>query len=399
KNATLPIIAASLMLDGETQIKDCPKLSDIYASAEIINSLGCVASPEPGVLSVLYKEGEEREISRELCQRMRSSILYIAPMLYRRGKIAFFSPGGCSIGKRPIDIHLGGLKALGAEIFEEGNRIEITAKDGFKGAIYKLRVPSVGATQTLVMAAAVAEGVTVLKNCAKEPEVVDLIRFLNLAGAKIIGAGRGEIVIRGVGGLKAMEYTPIADRIFAATVLSGISACKGACVLKNYPQEHMKTLEEKLGKTGLHVWHFITTAYAFKLFDKGCYIDTHTGYYPGFPTDMGPLLSAAMIKNSGRLRLKETVFENRFSYKGAFEALGARCKIENDSYTQTGGRALKDAKLTALDLRAGAAIVIGALAQKRKFEIYGIEYIDRGYESIEATFGKLGADIRREIVG
>ncbi|MEG2082017.1 MAG: UDP-N-acetylglucosamine 1-carboxyvinyltransferase [Oscillospiraceae bacterium] len=399
KNATLPIIAASLMLDGETQIKDCPKLSDIYASAEIVNSIGCVASPEHSTLSILYTQGSKSEIPRELCKRMRSSVLYLAPLLYRTGRATIFSPGGCSIGKRPIDIHLDGLRALGAKVYEEQDRVSVTAPEGLKGTIYKLKVPSVGATQTLVMAAAVAQGVTVLKNCAKEPEVVDLIRFLNLAGAKIMGAGRSEIVIRGVCALKAIEYTPIADRVFAATVLSGVCACKGLCVLKNYPQEYMRAFEEKLEETGLHIVHFLSWAYVFKMQDKRAYIDTHTGYYPGFSTDMGPLLSAAMLNNKGRLALKETVFENRFSYKAAFEKLGAKCSVRGNIYAQTRGRAKGRGALEALDLRAGAAIVIAALSQKGEFEISGLEFIDRGYENIEGTFSRLGANIRREIVG
>lgn len=395
KNAVLPIIAASLMLEGETQIMECPKLFDIYSSLEIINAIESIATLEKTTLSILYSEADSFTIPQELCQKMRASILYISPILYRKGKIKLFFPGGCSIGKRAVDIHLDGLKAMGADVEETGEELIITAENGLKGAIYKLRLPSVGATQTLMMSAAVASGVTVLKNCAKEPEIVDLAHFLNLAGAKIMGAGKSEIIIKGVQGLRAVEYTPIPDRVFAATILSAVCACKGFCVIKNYPQENMRVFEEKLAGTGLLVTHFLNTAFAIKVIDKACDIETHTGYFPGLPTDMGPLLSAAMINNNGVLKLKETVFENRFSYAKSFEALGAYCTVQDNTYTQTQRGVNTKASFEARDLRAGAAIVVATLAKKGEFSISGLDFIDRGYENIEATFESLGADIKR----
>ncbi|MBE6878947.1 MAG: UDP-N-acetylglucosamine 1-carboxyvinyltransferase [Ruminococcaceae bacterium] len=399
KNALLPIIAASLMLDGESCIKNCPALSDIKASKDIINSIGSVAVLQNGDLSVCYTDSEIYEIPEPLCQSMRSSVLYLAPLLYRKEKVAISLPGGCNIGKRPIDIHLDGLCRMGAQAECEDGKITLTVPDGLKGISYKLRVPSVGATQTLLMAAATAKGLTILKNCAREPEVVDLARFLNCAGAKITGAGKSEIMIQGVTSLNGVEYTPIPDRIFAATVLSAVNACKGVCCINNYPVEYMTAFEKLLKTTGLNIFHLSGSAIVFKTKEKTADINVHTGYYPAFSTDMGPLLSSAFINNDGVLNLCETVFENRFSYMEEFIKLGLCCRTDGREYYQTKGKDVYIANLQAKDLRAGAAIVAAAMAKNGCFTIEGVNFIDRGYEKIEEIFSSLGADIRRVSVG
>ncbi|MBR2503415.1 MAG: UDP-N-acetylglucosamine 1-carboxyvinyltransferase [Oscillospiraceae bacterium] len=399
KNALLPIIAAAYMLDGESCIKQCPQLSDIFASRDIINSTGSTAFIHNGDFSVIYSDSQIYEIPQELCSTMRSSVLYLAPILYRRGKAAIYMPGGCRIGKRPVDIHIDGLCRMGARAECDDEKIVLTAEDGLKGVTYKLRIPSVGATQTLIMAAATAKGITVLKNCAREPEIVDLARFLNRAGAKITGAGKNEIIIRGVSGLSGVEYTPVPDRIFAATVLSAVNACGGMCRIRNYPVEYMEYFEKILRRTGLVSLHFSDSAFVFKAADIAADINIHTGYYPAFSTDMGPLLSAAMVNNSGTLNMYETVFENRFSYSTEFEKLGMCCKVEGRNYIQKRKKEVYTANLTAKDLRAGAAAVVAALAKKGCFTIDNIGYIDRGYEKIEDVFSSLGADIRRVSVG
>ena len=395
KNALLPIISAALMLDGESCIKQCPHLLDIAASRDIINSIGCTAILQNGNFSVIYSDSEICEIPKELCCAMRSSVLYIAPLLYRRGKVTIHMPGGCRIGKRPIDIHIDGLCRMGAAVEYNGEKIVLSAPDGLKGINYKLRVPSVGATQTLLMAAATAKGITVLKNCAREPEVVDLARFLSCAGAKITGAGRNEIIIRGVSSLGGVEYTPIPDRIFAATILSAVNACGGICCIKNYPLEYMESFEKILRRTGLRILHLTDSALVFKIRDIAADINVHTGYYPAFSTDMGPLLSGALINNNGILNMYETVFENRFSYSSEFEKLGTHCTVDGRNYTQKKKRDVCAANLCAKDLRAGAATVIASLAKRGCFAIEGVSYIDRGYEKIEDVFSALGADIRR----
>ncbi len=395
KNALLPIIASSLMLNGETSINNCPMLSDIYASADIIRDIGSTAVFEDRKLSIFYADSDVYEISEELCVKMRSAILYLAPLLYRKQKINMYMPGGCKIGSRPIDIHIDGLRKMGAIIEINGNKISAQLPDGFKGCRYKLRLPSVGATQTLIMAASIADGITILKNCAREPEIVDLARFLNSAGAKIMGAGKNEIIIQGVSSLEGVDYTPIADRIFASTILSAVNACKGYVLIKNYPMEYMYLFENMLKKTGLKIVHFNNSAIVFKCNERKANIETHTGYYPSFSTDMGPLLSSAMVNNKGSLRLYESVFENRFSYFSQFKKLGLYCKVNNREYFQKLAKSSHNEVLYAEDLRAGAALVVAALAKNGKFDIYGINYIDRGYENIENVFVKLGADIRR----
>lgn len=396
KNAILPILAASLMLDGESCIHTYPKLSDIAVSADIIEALGSTAVWQGKKFTVIYKESGIYQIPEALCGKMRSGILYLAPVLYRCGKAELYMPGGCNIGARPVDIHLDGLKKLGAQIECNGDKITVTAPHGLKGAQVKLRLPSVGATQTLMMAAVTAKGLTVLKNCAREPEIVDLARFLNCAGAKITGAGRNEIIIQGVSTLKGVEYTPIPDRIVAATVLAAVNASKGTCVLTNYPVEYMKHFENLLKSTGLGVVHYSDNALVFKCIHIKSDIDIHTGFYPAFSTDTGPLLSAALANNKGTLNLCETVFENRFSYRDDFLKLGINSRVDGRTYIQSGYSDIDDAnQLQAKDLRAGAALIVAAISKKGNFEITGLKYIDRGYENIEEIFSALGADIRR----
>lgn len=395
KNAALPIIAASLMADGETTVKSCPQLSDIQTSVQIINSIGSRAVMENGGLSITYADSECCEISPDLCGKMRSSILYLAPLLYRKGKAVVYQPGGCNLGSRKIDIHMEGLCRMGARVEYDGDKILLFAPDGLKAVHYRLRLPSVGATQTLIMAACVAKGITVLHNCAREPEVADLAGFLNRAGAKIVGAGKSEVIIRGVDRLCGVEYTPIPDRIFAATVLSAVSACKGICLLNNYPQEYMSGFEKLLKQAGLKIIHYSNSALLVKCIDKACDISVHTGYYPAFSTDMGPLLSSAMVNNNGTLKIYEGVFENRFSYMPQFKKLGLCCYADGKQYYQTQQSNVYSARLSAQDLRAGAAIVVAALAKRGRFTVEGLQYIDRGYQNLEQILALLGADIRR----
>jgi len=383
------------MLDGQTVVRSCPDLSDIRVSADIINAIGSRAVFDGSSFSAVYNENEKFSIPQQLCSKMRSGILYLAPMLYRKGKVELYYPGGCNLGKRKIDIHLDGLQKMGAQLECGEDKITLLAPDGLKGTHFRLRIPSVGATQTLMMAAATAKGITILHNCAKEPEVVDLACFLKCAGAKITGAGKGEIIIQGVQNLNAVEYTPVADRIFAATVLSGVNACRGIVFLKNYPTEYMHSFEKVLKQTGIKIIHLADGAIAVKIFDKAADIKVHTGFYPAFSTDMGPLLSAALINNNGTFTMTEGVFENRFSYAEEFKKLGLCCKVNGREYYQTAKNDVYTAQLKAADLRAGAALVVATLARRGNFTIEGLEYIDRGYEKIEDVFSTLGGNIRR----
>ncbi|MEG1782684.1 MAG: UDP-N-acetylglucosamine 1-carboxyvinyltransferase [Oscillospiraceae bacterium] len=407
KNSALPILAASIMLEGRSTINGCPQLKDVETATQIIRKLGGIVTRTQSTVNVMYHGSQKAEISDELCKKMRSSVLFIAPLLYRCKTTTIHTPGGCSIGKRPIDIHLDGLEKMGAEVKYDTDKIIITApSQGLKGTVYRLKLPSVGASQTLIMAASTARGITVLKGCAKEPEVGDLIDFLNDAGAKIIGKGTGEVVIEGVEVLNSVTHTLIPDRIFTATILAAVNACGGFVKIKDYPRSYMKIFEDSLALTGLKIRHIFKDTYVYKYKNYHSDVSVQTGYYPDFATDMGPILAAALIKNKGVLTLTESIFENRFSYCEGFRKLGARCEVSEYTYTQSydGGAFDKekdkfDNHFTAMDLRAGAALLIGAMASKGEYELYGVENIDRGYEAIEKTFNSLGANIRREIIG
>ena len=395
KNAVLPIAAAAVMTDGVCCIGNCPNLSDVDATVQIIRSLGCSAALQDDRLTVVYKDSDKTEIDKKLCGTMRSSILYLAPLLYRKGRVKMYCPGGCTIGERPVDIHLDGLARMGAQVQCSDGVIELCAPQGLKGAQIKLKLPSVGATQTLIMAAATAKGLTVLKNCAREPEVVDLARFLNCAGAKITGAGRHEVMIQGVNSLNGVEYTPIPDRIAAATVLAAVNSCKGWCAISNYPRQYMLHFEKLLAKTGLKFVHYSDRVLAYKYSHIPAKISVHTGYYPAFSTDMGPLLAAAMANNTKPVQLCETVFQNRFSYAEDFCRLGLCTAADGVCYSQYMCKDPTDCQLCAKDLRAGAALVVAAMAKKGHFTLDGVQYIDRGYQNIEKIFENLGADVRR----
>ncbi len=400
KNSALPILAASIMLDGRVVIKDCPKLKDVKTSKEIISYLGGLVTTSNNTLISYYHKNQKYEIPKDLCQKMRSSILYLAPLLYRYNKVSLYLPGGCSIGARPIDIHLDGLKRMGARVSFDDEKITITApKDGLKSTVFRLKVPSVGATQTLIMAASVAKGVSVLHGCAKEPEVLDLIAFLNKAGAKIENKNNGTIIITGQNSLKAITHKLIPDRVFAATILAAVNACGGRVYIKNYPHEFMSEFESFILQSGCKIQKIFDSVFVTRNRLKPIDITAKTGYYPAFATDMGPLLSAAMCKNDGILRIQENIFENRFSYMESFIKKGINAYIKDSLYVQTKGSKEIPSDVIAKDLRAGAALVVLALAHDNRCVVSGVEHIDRGYENLDKTFMQLSLDIRRDVFG
>ncbi len=397
KNSALPILAASIMLDSRSIIKDLPNLEDVKTSISIIKYLGGLVTYTSDGISVVYHKNGKSEIPNDLCNKMRSSVLYLAPILYRYGKASLFMPGGCNIGKRPIDIHLDGLSKMGAEIKTDEDKITVIApKKGLLGTVYRLKIPSVGATQTLIMAAVTAIGITVLHGCAKEPEVLDLIAFLNSAGADIENKGDGSIIIKGKKSLIGTTHTLIPDRIFASTILSAVNACGGRVYIKNYPHDYMGEFEKYILQSGCKIQKILDNLFVTRSKLNEIDITVSTGYYPNFATDMGPLLSAGVANNKGVFRLKETVFEKRFSYLEGFLSLGVSAYINDNTYIQSKGEKQIPAKVTAKDLRAGAALVVLSLSHDTRSIVSGIMHIDRGYEALEKTFAELGADIRRE---
>ncbi len=400
KNSVLPIMSASMLCHAVVTIEGAPRLSDVDASLRILRSVGCGAVWEADRLVITPAETPRSAISEALMGTMRSSLFYLAPLLARTGRAEVFRPGGCRLGARPIDMHLSGLARMGARVEErEDGALILTAPDGLTGADITLRFPSVGATETLLMAAASARGRTVLRGAATEPEVVDLARFLQAAGTDITGAGTREIHINGCDCLMGARHTVCPDRITAATVLAAVAACGGEVLLTNICSAHLTEVLRVLQSMGCMI--SASGERSVALASDGALRavpSLRTGVYPAFPTDAAPLFAAALLRARGSSEVTDTVFENRFMCAEGFARLGARAQTQGRTLQITGVRALRGAQLRAPDLRGGAALVIAALQAEGESRITGARHIDRGYEDIASLFARLGAAVSRETV-
>ena len=394
KNSVLPILAASILCHGTVTLRNVPQLSDVAASLQILNSLGCAATMTGDTIQVLTGENLCSAVPPHLMSLMRSSVFYLAPVLARTGRVTISQPGGCRLGARPIDIHLAGLCAMGAQVVKTETDTIVTAPNGLHGTEFRLRFPSVGATETLLMAAAVAQGYTVLHGVAAEPEIVDLAHFLQGAGAKISGAGTSTISIEGQELLLGTQHNIGPDRIVAATVLCAVAGCGGEALLQQCDPNHLQSVIELLQKAGC----------VFSASGRGSMCissDGHllgvgtvlTGVYPAFPTDVAPLLAAALLRSSGESVLNDIIFENRFACAKGFAALGAKVRCDEQSLHLTGTPQLQGAALAAEDLRGGAALCIAAMMAQGNSVVTGVPYIARGYENIAGLFSALGAQI------
>lgn len=393
KNAVLPIMAASILLDGEIVLHRVPDLTDVKAMGEILRRCGCKVQAENGTVVINTRGLEEKEIPEELMKTMRASNLIWGPFLSRFGRANIPMPGGCPIGSRPMDIHIQGLRELGAEIEEHGGAF-ISRTPGLRGSEIYLDFPSVGATENLIMAAVKARGLTVLRNVAKEPEVVDLCVFLNKAGAKIVGHGSDTIIIDGVKSLTSVEHTVVPDRIVAGTVLLAAVVTGGNVTLTKVVPEDMEPILAKLHEAGVELER---SGDNLRVHHQGGLksIQLKTLPYPGFPTDIQPQFLAALTMAEGTSLVRESIFENRFHHCNELKKMGADIEIEGRLAVIKGVKQLEGAKVEASDLRGGAALIIGALAAKGTSTIGNIRHVDRGYNRIEAIFNSLGADIRR----
>lgn len=395
KNSVLPILAASLLCAGPVVLRNVPRLSDVEAALEIHASLGCTAVLRGHTVTLCADGMRDGDIPHVLAARMRSSVFYLAPLLARTGRAALTAPGGCNLGPRPVDIHVDGLCAMGARVVHEsGGASALTAPRGLHGADYTLRFPSVGATETLLMAACAARGVTVLRGAALEPEIVDLARFLRSAGADVTGEGTRCITVRGRGALLGTQYDVCADRIVAATVLCAAAACGGEVIVDGCPARHLETLASLLRRAGCAVAALGPDSVALSSDGalRGIGL-VQTGVYPGFPTDMAPLLGAAVLCADGISVVRDTIFPNRFSCAKGFAAFGARCGAAGESLVVSGVGALSGARASAPDLRGGAALVIAAMNAHGESVIDQAHHIERGYEDIAALFTPLGAHL------
>lgn len=399
KNAVLPIMAASLLPEGKSFIHNCPDLKDVKTGIKILEKLGCKCSYDKNekVVSVDTYDIKGHVIPEKLMCEMRSSIMFLGAILSKMKKAKISYPGGCELGPRPINLHLKAFKQLGVEI-EEYNGYIYCKCDKIKPSVINLQIPSVGATENIMLLTAVSDGETVIKNAALEPEIEDLQNYLCKMGANIKGAGTSQIVINGVKKLNCTEYSVIPDRIAATTYICAAAACGGDIVLKDVCTEHINQQLAILKDSGLKI----------KTEDKNLRITASerlcsqklikTSPHPGFPTDAQALFMSAFATADGTTIFVENIFENRFKHISELTKMGADITAEGKVAVVRGCDFLQGARVSAYDLRGGAALVIAGLSAFDKTIISGTEYIDRGYENIEDNFKALGADIKRKIL-
>ena len=395
KNAVLPIIAASIMGTSPSHFDEVPMLEDVRTISEVLRSLGIkVESKEKNCLDIDSTEVESYEPPCELMRNMRASFFVMGPLLARMGKARIYMPGGCAIGARPVDIHLKGFEALGVVLDQQDGFIEATTPNGLKGATIYFDFPSVGATENVMMAAALAEGVTILENAAEEPEIVALASYLNKMGAKIRGAGTDVIRIEGVKELHGADYTIIPDRIEAGTYMIAAAMTGGDVIVDNVLPEHQKPLIAKLREAGAIVEEDIDKV---RVIGNGTLkgVSVKTLPYPGFPTDMQAQIMAMMVVSEGNSKVTETVFENRFMHVEELNRMGATITTADRSANIEGPAKLVGCDVRATDLRAGAAMILAGLVAEGETRIGDLHHIDRGYEDIVEKLKNLGADIER----
>lgn len=382
---------------GTTQstLTEIPKLADVHTVCDVIASLGVhIEHPERDTLVIDAHELTSTTAPYDLVRRMRASFLVMGPLLARKGRAQISLPGGCSIGARPIDLHLKAFEAMGAVINLENGDIEATAPNGLKGAQIYLDFPSVGATENILMAASMAEGKTVLENAAEEPEIVNLATYLNSMGANIRGAGTNVIRIEGVKELHGANHAVIPDRIEAGTFMVGAAMTQGNVFVENAISEHLKPLISKLKEVGAEVQEEIDGIRVIG-HEPLRPADIKTLPYPGFPTDMQAQFMALTTICQGTSVVTETVFENRFMHVDEFKRMGAKIRIEGRSAIVEGVPRLKGASVNATDLRAGAALVLAGLVAEGETEVGYLYHIDRGYDNLVLKLQRLGADIVR----
>ena len=394
KNSVLPIIAATLLTNEPCRLYDVPALTDVLLMQKLVEGFGGKALwLNEDSLSITADNITNVEASYELCSKMRASFLMAGPMLARMGEVKISMPGGCAIGARPVDLHLKGLAALGATIYQEHGFIHARA-DKLVGANIYLDFPSVGATENIMMAAALAKGQTIIQNAAVEPEIVDLSNFLSSMGAEIRGTGTDNIRINGVASLKGTEHSVIPDRIEAGTFMIAAAITKGDVILENVVVDHLKPAIAKLGEANIGLELLEEGVRIYGDYDRRP-IDIKTLPYPGFPTDMQAQFMALLTTTTGTNIVTETVFENRFMHVAELVRMGADIKIDSRSAIIEGIDKLTGTQVKATDLRAGAALMLAALTAEGTTEIHDIHHVDRGYYRFDEKLRALGADIVR----
>ena len=393
KNSALPILAATLLADGESVIHNCPALTDCAAALEILTCLGCRVGREGSTVTVDTSCRRGHTIPDELMGRMRASVLFLGALLAREGMAVACWPGGCALGARPIDLHIRAFQALGAQVrswsgqlYFEGPRLQ--------GREVALPIPSVGATENAMLAACGAQGVTVIRNPAREPEIVDLQGFLRCLGAKVSGAGTEEIVVEGGRRLHPGEYAVMADRIVTATYLCAVAAAGGEGELLGAQGAHVRPVLSALAAAGCEAGECAGGLWVRRTGELRGIGSLTTGPYPAFPTDAQPLLTAVLAGARGKSRITETIFDHRFRYVQGLCAMGGCIQVRGDTAAVT-GRPLRGARVEATDLRGGAALTVAALGAQGESAIFGLEHIDRGYEALDRDLTALGGGVFR----
>lgn len=395
KNSALPILAACILASGECIIDDCPPLRDVEATVRILTRLGASVSREGDTLRVSLDEPKHCDIPDRLMREMRSSVIFLGALAARCGYAELSYPGGCELGPRPVDLHLAGLRALGAEIREHGGRICCSA-ERLRGADVTLAFPSVGATENIMLAATAAEGRTRIFNPAREPEIVDLQNFLRALGAEVKGAGGSVIEIHGGRPLHGARYRVIPDRIVTATYMAAVAAAGGAVSIENARAEQVSAVSAVLREAGVDVREgddSIQVACGRRI-DAVRPIKTQP--YPGFPTDAQSIVMSAMATACGTTMFVENIFESRYRHAGELVRMGADIRVEGRVAVVSGVKQLGGASVHATDLRGGAGLVVAALGANGRTRIDGVDYIERGYCRLEDDLRSLGASIRAE---
>ncbi len=395
KNAVLPVIAASLLAnEGISTIYNVPELADVYTINEVLRYLNTSVSYKNGTITVNAVAELLTEAPFEYVRKMRASFLVMGPLLARIGHAKIALPGGCAIGSRPIDQHLKGFEAMGADVTIGNGCIEARVDGRLKGSIICLDFPSVGATENIIMAASLAKGETILDNAACEPEIVSLAQYLNAMGAKVSGAGTSKIRIIGVDQLHGAEHTILPDRIEAGTYMIAAAITGGNVLVENAEADALRPLIAKLREMGVEVDQELGGIRVIGT-DHLQAVDVKTMPHPGFPTDLQAPMMALLLKAAGTSVITETVFENRFMHVEEFRRMNASIKIDGRSAIVSAPCDLQGAEVAATDLRAGAALVIAGLAAKGYTRVNGLHHIDRGYVDLAGKMRALGAEIER----
>jgi len=397
KNACLTLMPAALLSDEPLTLTNAPRLSDIRTMSALLESLGCeVASLQDGrVLVVGTQSIVNHRADYDLVRKMRASILVLGPMLARDGHAVVSLPGGCAIGARPVDLHLNGLEALGATLDLRDGYVHASAPEGLRGATIDMPMVSVGATENILMAATLARGTTLLKNAAREPEIVDLVHCLRRMGAQIAGEGSATIEIQGVDRLRGATHPVVADRIELGTYMLAPAITGGDVELLGGRRDLVAAFAEKLGAAGIEVCETADGLRVSRTNGRIRPVDVITAPHPGFPTDLQAQMMALLTIADGTSHLEERIFENRFMHAPELTRMGARIEVHGGTATVTGVERLKGAPVMATDLRASVSLILAGLAAEGETRVARVYHLDRGYERVEEKLSACGADIER----